>query len=82
MTAGIDIFVHNLVNAAGGKADHEILQRLGRGLRKAKDKTLLRYYDFLFRINKYLDEHSDDRVKMLQAANHEVVVKDEIDFPI
>ncbi len=34
---GINVKVHNLINAAGGQADHQIIQRLGRGLRTADD---------------------------------------------
>ncbi|MEI8270821.1 MAG: DEAD/DEAH box helicase family protein, partial [bacterium] len=48
---GVNVFVHNLINAAGGKADHQIIQRMGRGLRTANDKEELNYYDFVFEIN-------------------------------
>lgn len=76
---GINCFIHTLINAAGGKADHTIIQRFGRGLRLAKDKDHLQYYDFLFRINDYLEDHSEHRVKVLEAEGHAVTQR-EIDF--
>lgn len=77
---GISCFLHNLINAAGGQAEHLIIQRMGRGLRVADDKTDLKYYDFIFKINSYLESHSKKRVKILRKEGHEVVVKDVIDF--
>ena len=69
---GINVFVHNLINAAGGQADHQIIQRMGRGLRTADDKEILNYYDFVFNINKYLQQHSEKRIKILTKEGHEV----------
>lgn len=77
--AGINCRVHTLINCAGGKASHEIAQRIGRGLRESDDKEILDYYDFVFRINKILEDHSKERIKILKAEGHEVTVKD-IDF--
>lgn len=78
--AGINVFLHNLVNAAGGQADHQIIQRMGRGLRTAKDKDQLHYYDFVFDINDYLLKHSKKRIKILEKENHEIHVMNELDF--
>lgn len=77
---GIDVFIHNLVNAAGGKADHDIIQRMGRGLRPADDKSILNYIDFYFHVNDYLEEHSKKRIKILKKEGHEIVIKENIDF--
>ncbi len=77
---GINVFVHNLINAAGGQADHLIIQRMGRGLRLAEDKDGLMYYDFLFNINDYLNEHSKKRIRILKEQGHEVEIKEKIDF--
>ena len=77
---GINVKVHNLINAAGGQAEHQIIQRLGRGLRKAGDKDVLKYYDFVFKINDYLEGHSMKRIKILDGEGHKVTVKDEVDF--
>jgi superfamily II DNA or RNA helicase len=77
---GINVFIHNLINAAGGKADHQIIQRMGRGLRIADDKDGLNYYDFLFNINPYLLDHSQKRIKILKEQGHNVAIKEGIDF--
>jgi superfamily II DNA or RNA helicase len=78
--SGINVFTHNLINAAGGQADHQIIQRMGRGLRTADDKEILQYYDFVFNINDYLLEHSRKRIKILTKEGHDVTTKEEIDF--
>ena len=77
---GVNVFVHNLINAAGGQAEHQIIQRMGRGLRTADDKEILNYHDFYFKINEYLEDHSKKRIKILKAEGHEVTLKEEIDF--
>jgi superfamily II DNA or RNA helicase len=75
---GINVFLHQLINAAGGQADHQIIQRLGRGLRRTQDKQHLRYYDFYFLNNEYLEKHSARRVSILEKEGHPVVVKEYI----
>lgn len=77
---GISVFVHNLINAAGGQAEHMIIQRMGRGLRVAKDKFELNYYDFIFNINEYLLDHSKKRIKILKEQGHEVIIKESLDI--
>lgn len=74
--AGINVMVHNVINAAGGQADHHIIQRVGRGLRTAKDKEILNYYDFVFENNDYLLEHSKKRIKILKGEGHDVSVEE------
>jgi superfamily II DNA or RNA helicase len=73
VSAGINVFVHNLINAAGGKAIHSIIQRMGRGLRKAGDKDILKYYDFIFDINDYLYKHSCQRIDTLTKEGHKII---------
>jgi superfamily II DNA or RNA helicase len=80
ITAGINVKIHNLINASGGKAPHNFIQQLGRGLRTADDKDILKFYDFIFKINPYLWRHSDWRVKILENEGHAVTIKDSIDF--
>jgi superfamily II DNA or RNA helicase len=75
-TAGINVMAHNVINAAGGQADHHIIQRVGRGLRTADDKEILNYYDFVFENNEYLLKHSKKRMEILKKENHEVVVEE------
>ena len=73
---GVNVFIHNLINCAGGKAEHLVIQRMGRGLRTADDKEGLNYYDFLFTINPYLDKHSRERKRVLESEGHDVRVLD------
>lgn len=77
--AGINVKTHNVINAAGGQADHHIIQRVGRGLRTAEDKDILNYYDFIFYNNQYLLNHSRKRIKILQKEGHEIIIKENTD---
>lgn len=74
--AGINIMVHNVINAAGGQADHHIIQRVGRGLRTSSDKDILNYYDFMFENNEYLLKHSKKRIEILKKEGHEVKIEE------
>lgn len=80
ITAGIDIKLHNLINAAGGNAVHNLIQQIGRGLRTADDKDILQFYDFLFMINPYLWRHSELRIGTLKDEGHNVTIKEDYDF--
>lgn len=76
ITAGIDVKIHDLINAAGGEGAHNLIQLIGRGLRTADDKEKLRYHDFFFYINDYLQSHSEWRVEVLKREGHEVHIKE------
>jgi superfamily II DNA or RNA helicase len=76
---GINVFVHNLINAAGGQAEHQIIQRFGRGLRVAKDKEGLLYFDFFFRNNDYLKKHSKKRIEILEKEGHKITIMENIE---
>ena len=76
---GINVFVHNIINSCGGSADHLIIQRMGRGLRIAKDKNGLNYYDFLFENNEYLEKHSEKRISILEKQGHKIKILDSLD---
>jgi superfamily II DNA or RNA helicase len=78
ITAGINVKIHDLINAAGGEGAHNIIQLIGRGLRTADDKDKLRYHDFLFLINDYLREHSEWRIEVLRKEGHSVTIHDSI----
>lgn len=80
ITAGIDVMVHNLINAAGGDADYNVIQQIGRGLRLANDKNCLEYRDFVFKTNDYLEKHSNSRIRTLEDQGHEVTIRDKFDF--
>lgn len=79
ITAGINVKIHDLINAAGGEAAQNIIQLMGRGLRTASDKDLLRYHDFLFLMNDYLRKHSEWRMEVIEKEKHSLTVKDSID---
>ena len=53
---------------------------MGRGLRCASDKDVLDYYDFLFRTNQYLEDHSMQRIQVLDNEGHDITIKESIDF--
>lgn len=72
ITAGINVRIHDLINAAGGEGAHNIIQQMGRGLRPAADKDLLCYHDFLFTMNDYLRKHSEWRMQVLTNEGHNV----------
>lgn len=80
ITAGINVMIHDLINAAGGEGAHNIVQLIGRGLRNADDKVLLRYHDFHFTNNDYLRQHSEWREEVLRREGHIINKKETIDF--
>jgi superfamily II DNA or RNA helicase len=80
ITAGINVKIHDLINAAGGDSAHNVIQLIGRGLRTADDKDVLRYHDFHFLINDYLRKHSEWRMEVIESERHKLTVKDRIDF--
>lgn len=78
ITAGINVKVHHLINAAGGDAAHNLIQQMGRGLRTAGDKDVLTYHDILFMMNEYLYKHSTWRMEVLEKEGHNVTVVEDI----
>jgi len=80
ITAGINVKIHHLINAAGGKAAHNLIQQMGRGLRTADDKEILQYHDFQFMMNKYLYDHSNWRMEVLQKEGHSVSLVEDINI--
>ncbi|EFA77807.1 hypothetical protein PPL_09305 [Heterostelium album PN500] len=73
---GIDVRIHHLINACGGKDPNMTLQKLGRGLRTADDKQHLDYHDFYFseKVNKILKSHSGSRMSLLKKEGHTVLL--------
>jgi hypothetical protein len=80
ITAGINVKIHDLINAAGGEGAHNVIQLMGRGLRTAEDKESLRYHDFHFLINDYLKKHSEWRMEVLRKEGHTVNVKEKFEL--
>lgn len=69
-TEGINIPTLNVViAAAGGKAEIGVLQSIGRGLRKTKDKEEVFIYDFFDGSHKYLIEHFGERICLYSENN-------------
>eukprot|EP00026_Physarum_polycephalum_P004113 Phypoly_transcript_04130.p1 GENE.Phypoly_transcript_04130~~Phypoly_transcript_04130.p1 ORF type:complete len:649 (+),score=96.52 Phypoly_transcript_04130:273-2219(+) len=72
---GVDVFVHHLINAAGGREAYLTIQKIGRGLRRASDKDVLYYHDFLFSLNmnRMLCGQSLARIRTLKQSGYEVL---------
>lgn len=77
---GLNVYVHHLINSASGQAEHQIVQRFGRGLRRADDKDHFVYHDWFFHNNDYLTKHSRKRVAILKKEGHKVKVLEELDI--
>jgi len=67
---GINVYIHHLINVTGGKSPLQLIQKFGRGLRKAIDKDILCYHDFMFIGNPYLERHSRARARVLRKEGH------------
>lgn len=69
---GLDIKggVDNLIVATGGKLRSDFLQKIGRALR-VNNRGFSYVYDFLFRCNHYLYEHSKARLATIIDAGYE-----------
>lgn len=69
---GLDIKggVDNLIIATGGKLRSDFLQKIGRALR-VNNRGYSYVYDFLFRCNHYLYEHSKARLETIIDADYE-----------
>jgi superfamily II DNA or RNA helicase len=72
---GLNVFVHHLINVTGGKDATMLIQKIGRGLRKSDDKERLEYHDFILTGNRWLENHSKERMETLRAEGHKVVVE-------
>lgn len=60
---GIDVpGMDAVILAAGGKSYIKLLQRVGRGLRRKEGDNILTVVDFIDDTNKYLLDHSDERI--------------------
>lgn len=79
---GVDVFVHHLINATGGRDANQTIQKLGRGLRKAEDKASVEYHDFLLRNNVTLEQHSVARIDTLKQEGHPISFEPPIVLPV
>lgn len=70
---GIDISgINCLWLASGGKSFRQVLQRIGRGLRKKEDGSGLEVYDFLDLHNPHLASHTQERYQYYKDEKFEV----------
>lgn len=65
----LDGGTENLILCYDGKSESELIQRIGRALRKNKVGKS-KVYDFLFLCNHYLYKHSRARLKTVAEAGH------------
>lgn len=63
----------NLIIATGGKLQADFIQKVGRAVRHNK-RGRSRIFDFYFRCNKYLYDHSRARLKAMIAAGYKTTV--------
>jgi len=65
---GVDIpDLSSIVVAGGGKSPIKSIQKVGRGLRKTKEKDLVEVIDFYDNSHKYLRSHSRERIKHYES---------------
>lgn len=63
----------NLIVATGGKLKSDFIQKVGRAVRH-NSRGRSRIFDFFFRCNKYLYDHSRSRLKAMIAAGYKTTV--------
>lgn len=73
---GIDMkSIGCMILAAGGKSMRQQLQRIGRGLRlNGIDGNSVMVFDFMDMTNKYLKQHSLERLKLFKAEGFDVKI--------
>jgi len=72
MQTGISIDeITHMINARGLAGEVPTLQGLGRGIRKAKGKDTMYFYDFYDRMP-YLEQHSKQRIRHYERLKFEV----------
>jgi superfamily II DNA or RNA helicase len=70
---GVDISgINSLWLASGGKSYRQVLQRVGRGLRKKADGSGLNVYDYLDYTSPHLTKHSLERYQYYKEEKFEV----------
>ena len=70
--------IFNLVFVDAGKSFTKIIQAIGRGLRKARDKDFVNVYDFYSNL-KYSKRHASTRKSFYKEQNYKFTVK-EVDY--
>ncbi len=65
--------LESVVLAGGGRSVIKLLQRIGRGMRKADGKDSFSVYDFNDQSHKILAKHAAERRRVLKAEGHALV---------
>ncbi len=69
--------IQTLINVSGGKSRIEVLQKLGRALRKHPGKDVALVYDFLDKGNDFTYRHSLQRMKLYKEVGYtNIIVED------
>ena len=75
---GVDVpALDTLILAGGGKSQLKLLQRVGRGLRRKEGRNIVHIHDFLDGSNKYLLEHTEERVAVYKREGFNVMLSKE-----
>ena len=70
---GLDISqIGVLVLLAGKKSRRQLLQRIGRSLRRKSDSDVVHIYDFCDFGNKYLEKHTKERISIYKAEKFDM----------
>jgi superfamily II DNA or RNA helicase len=74
---GIDVpGVDTVILAAGGKSHIKLLQRIGRGMRRKEGTNTLKILDFIDDTNKFLLDHSNERIDTYVKEGFDTVLID------
>lgn len=68
--------IETLINVSGGKSKIEVLQKLGRALRKHKGKEKALIYDFMDTGNRFTEGHSLKRMSLYKKAGYTDIHED------
>jgi superfamily II DNA or RNA helicase len=81
---GIDISrIEVLILAAGKKSRRQILQRIGRGLRRKEGENVVHILDFYDFDGKYLEKHSKERLKLYNKEKFRVeIVESDVNLAV
>lgn len=66
--------IEMLIIASGGKSKIEVLQKIGRALRKHPGKDVALIYDFFDDGNKFTKKHSHERYELYKKAGYDNII--------
>lgn len=66
--SGIDVLIH----VAGGKSLRQVLQRVGRSLRKKEEDNSTIIFDFLDNTNVFLQRHGEERQEIYEKEQFDI----------